>query len=132
MATIISLDGSRFGLWTVIRRDGSTAQNKPRWACRCDCGVEKTVSGYALRSGKSQSCGCHRSATTTAKNGTHGMSQHPLYFVWSSMIQRCTNPNDKNFCNYGGRGITVCERWSSFENFFADMGDRQLPLGDTQ
>lgn len=59
---------------------------------------------------------------------THGMSRTPLYRVWDSMVRRCTNPSHKKWRLYGGRGITICERWLKFENFYADMGETPTGL----
>lgn len=63
-------------------------------------------------------------AERNRKNATHGRSNDPIFAVWSSMVKRCRNPNDRAFKDYGGRGIKVCDRWlTSFENFLADMGE---------
>lgn len=89
---------------------------------RCECGVEKRVSVHAVKSGKTKSCGCLR--ITKAK--THGMSKIPEYAIWVAMKARCYNESSKDYKDYGGRGITVCDRWiSSFTNFIEDMGVRK-------
>lgn len=114
----VSLVGRRFGRWTVLSRAGSNNQCKSRWLCRCDCGVEKVVSRPGLRAG-SRSCGCLTLEIIT----THGASKSPTFRVWTQMNRRCHGVNPDR--NYHGRGITVCDRWRhSFENFFADMGER--------
>lgn len=59
----------------------------------------------------------------------HGLFGTKIYWVWHNLKQRCLNPNNPDYRNYGARGITVCERWYSFENFYADMGDQ--PIGMT-
>ncbi len=85
--------------------------------CRCDCGTEKRVAAFSLRQGTSQSCGC--------LVGTfHGLRKHPAANSWYSMIARCTKPTSPSYGNYGGRGITVCDRWQGpdgLANFIADM-----------
>lgn len=114
--------GLRFGRLLVIaeRETGSRSV-----LCRCDCGVEKSFDVDNLRAGKTTSCGCLRREQVANKNYRHGLSKQPEYAVWSVMVQRCTNPNNARWDYYGGRGITVCERWrDSFENFYADMGPR--------
>ena len=89
--------------------------------CECICGNIKTYRNSSVRIGATQSCGCYRT--------THGMSGTSEYETWNQINQRCTNINNVDYHNYGGRGITVCDRWRySFENFFADMGYR--PIGD--
>jgi hypothetical protein len=90
----------------------------------CSCGTRKTLSRYDVQRGAIKSCGCHRRRVSAQKVLTHGLSKTKIYMIWSAMIQRCENPDNKGFKNYGGRGITVCERWHDFENFYSDMGDR--------
>jgi hypothetical protein len=113
------LIGQRFGKWTVVRQDGRKS-GQIGWFCKCDCGSTKTVAGAVLRKGKSRSCGCYRKSVKT----THGMYQTPIHRVWSNMIQRCHNPKDTAYHNYGARGIAVCDRWrGAFEAFYTDVGD---------
>ena len=113
----IDITGQTFSLLKVVCYGGKQ-KGRHRWRCVCDCGNEKVVRTDALKSGHTKSCGCRQYP------GTHGKRYSPEYGVWHSMIQRCTNPNDKSYHNYGGRGISVCERWLKFANFYADMGDR--------
>ena len=88
--------------------------------CRCDCGVEISTSTTSIISGRRKSCGCKRKK--------HGKSFAPEYCSWKGMKSRCYNPNNNRFKDYGARGIKVCERWeNSFENFFADMGEKPHP-----
>lgn len=123
-----NLAGRRFGRLTVIEQTGSSP---PRWSCRCDCGVTiATRAGY-LRSGDTSSCGCLRRETTghaARGRARHGMTDTRAYQVWHGMINRCRRENDPRCAAYGGRGITVCERWQMFENFLADMGEPPLGL----
>ena len=113
------LTGRVFGLWTVVsfsHKSGRSNAAKYHWLCRCDCGTEKTVLRQHLIFNASRSCGC--------KQGTHKHSGTPTYHTWETMKQRCLNARHPKFPQYGGRGIAVCDRWLSFENFLADMGDR--------
>lgn len=91
--------------------------NPVRWNCLCDCGNTKVIRGSNLSTKQTKSCGCLDGGVT------HGMKHTKIYNVWAAMIQRCSNPNNKDYTHYGGRGITVCERWLKFENFYTDMGD---------
>lgn len=87
-------------------------------SCRCDCGEVKNIRALHVLSGAQVSCGCARRETIHGKAGTS------IYGTWRAMRARCENPRDAGYPCYGGRGISVCERWESFENFYADMGDR--------
>jgi hypothetical protein len=106
------IPGERFGKWTVI---ASHTSDEKKCECRCDCGVVRLVFPATLRDGRSQSCGC-------SKPG-HSVKHTKAFAAWRNMIGRCTKPHWGFWKDYGGRGITVDEKWLKFENFFADMGD---------
>ena len=96
------------------------------WECTCDCGGIINIRVDALKSGNTSSCGC----VVNPGNTQHGYYGSPTHRSWTSMKNRCTNANYHEFHYYGGRGITVCDRWlESFENFLEDMGER--PEGRT-
>lgn len=128
----IDLTKQRFGRWTVSESAGLDKHGHPLWECRCDCGNIKTVRGDSLQCGNTKSCGCLRkeiiAVRTSEVHTTHGMSGTLIYGIWVAMLQRCNNPNDKAYKDYGGRGIKVCDHWLNFENFFADMGERPKDL----
>lgn len=90
----------------------------------CDCGVEKELALSHVATGKTKSCGCLKAEAAGNRLRTHGMHRSPEYTAWQGMWRRCTDPKVERYPNYGGRGISVCDRWKSFENFYADMGDR--------
>ncbi len=94
------------------------------WICRCDCGAEVRARSYELIKGDTKSCGCFRRDFPWIGRVTHGKSETSEYRIWESMKKRCHNPNNHAYAHYGGRGITVCERWHKFELFFEDMGCR--------
>jgi len=118
----LNIAGHRFGRLIALKDVGRTRQNNAIWLCRCDCGAQIKVFCAQLRRGKTASCGCLKRQTIHG-HGRQG-KRSPTYHSWSQMVQRCRNPNSVNFKYYGGRGITICERWQLFENFLADMGER--------
>ena len=113
-----SIIGKRFGRLVVLDLDHVSEKNHNSWwKCQCDCGREVVVYRGSLTSGDSISCGCYHREHVRDFSKTHGMSSTPLYSTWSGMVQRCTNPNAKNYERYGGRGVTVCSEWDDFKNF---------------
>lgn len=114
------ITGQRFGRLVAVSYEPG------KWLCRCDCGKTTLATGGNLRSGNTTSCGCLRdeNLSTGRLRRTHGMSYTRVFTIWSSMKQRCYDPNAENYYLYGERGITICDRWlTSFENFYADMGE---------
>lgn len=124
------LTGMICGRLTVVRQSGADAKKRARWECLCSCGNTVTVQSTCLVSGFTRSCGCLKRENSRAQLTTHGKSKgNPTYSTWMRMRQRCKNPKSTQYKWYGGRGITICERWELFENFLLDMGDR--PKGKT-
>jgi hypothetical protein len=115
---MIDLENQRFGRLTVVEYQGGRL-----WLCVCDCGNAKFIEGYSLRNGLTTSCGCFHKEVISAKHFKHGKCGTRTYKSWATMIQRCTNPRSPRYFDWGGRGITVCERWRDFRNFLADMGE---------
>lgn len=129
---VVDMVGKQFGWLTVIDRAGSTSDHKKRhyaaWRCVCTCGQQVVVPGQRLRRGKRKACGVN--GHVWAINLRGGMTAlHPAeYSVWEKMHARCHYKKHKNYKNYGGRGIKICERWHTFKNFLADMGARPKGL----
>lgn len=124
---IKDITGQKFGELTVIER---CARNDVRryavWRCRCSCGVEVDVSGGLLRAGLKTRCNVngHSLSNRAGTASVRGDERYREYRSWCRMRERCHNPRNKGYASYGGRGITVCDRWSDFEAFYADMGPR--------
>lgn len=129
MRAIIDMSGQRFGAWVVVRESGRDKHGQALWECRCGCGAKRTIPGGRLRKGESGSCGCAKPTACAAASTRHGHAARgrlsPEYRTWSNMIDRCERAANRQYADYGGRGVTVCERWrADFANFFADMGLR--------
>jgi hypothetical protein len=115
----IDITGKRFGKLIALRESTERGDDGAiYWNFKCDCGKEKVASGVLVRGGHTQSCGCLRSEVRIQ----HGQTGSLTYKVWTHMKIRCLDAKNKSFPNYGGRGVKVCERWITFENFFQDMG----------
>lgn len=121
-----------FGRLTVVARALNDKHDNSRWICQCECGNETTVLGWALRKGRTKSCGCYGEECRTnlirkADEERRGYTKKS----WTAMIGRCTNPKYPSYDRYGGKGITVCDQWKHGGNgvsgwlcFFEDMGPK--------
>lgn len=132
MATV-DLTGQRFGRLLAMELAGwrplPRGKRMPVWRCRCDCGAVLEIRKPYLMSGDTKSCGCLRSETTAKLKFSHGLSHSSsTYDIWVLMRQRCNNPEANGYRYYGGRGISVCARWDSYEAFLSDMGERPAGL----
>lgn len=120
-----TLIGQRFSRLIVIS-EAQKSKSSRRYLCRCDCGIEKVIISASLIRGYTRSCGCLRVEATSQRRKIYGNYIGPLsreLLSWKNAKQRCFNPNNDKWVNYGGRGITMCVRWANnFENFLADMG----------
>lgn len=127
-----TLVGKNYGRLTVIAEGGRHGAHR-LWTCSCACGNTTEVLGYNLKKGNTTSCGCFRReiASSTAKvrflrhgDATRKQATPPEYRAWVDMKQRCENPANRFYIHYGARGISICERWSEYTTFLADMGQR--------
>lgn len=124
--------GQRFGRLTIIGMDKPGNLGEFRVICRCDCGNQISTRLNSLRRGHTASCGCYHRERASKHGHWNGGKLTPTYQSWHAMTQRCSDPNFHAYELYGGRGITICDRWRGkrgFENFLADMGER--PEGRT-
>jgi len=127
------ISGQRFGRLVAIQVASVGARNVRRWLCRCDCGKTTEVVIGSLTSGNTQSCGCYMLDVLSRAGRlrtTHGMRSRAdgqradkTYRAWTAMKVRCLVTSDPAYKNYGARGVTLCERWLSFDNFYEDMGE---------
>lgn len=134
---LIDMVGQRFDRLIVVARAENDAKGTARWLCKCDCGGEAVSHGSNLRRGSARSCGCRQreiARSHAARMGVgmrrhgHAVAATREYQTWGGMKQRCENPNCRQYPNYGGRGIRVCERWKTFENFLSDMGSKPAEM----
>lgn len=121
----VDIEGQKFHRLYVLGFAGVHKNTRSYWWCRCDCQKIVIIDVSKLRNGHTKSCGCYKAEIYRGYRRTHGMTKTITYKSFDGMKQRCLNPQDEHYPNYGGRGITVCDRWrNSFENFLADMGER--------
>lgn len=128
MGALKNIVGEKFGRITVLRRIGSV-NKKALWECECECGKIIESLTNPLASGHTKSCGCLRYERNISTPIVHGHTKRSngrssTYYTWQGMKTRCTNEKVKSFKDYGGRGITICEKWLTFEGFLEDMGER--------
>ena len=129
-----NLVGMKFGRLTVMDRESPKSKKaKGLWVCKCECGNVIKVNTSDLKSGNTTSCGCKRKETLRQLRTKHGESNTRLYNVWSDMKKRCYNTKNVDYKNYGGRGISVCDEWMDFQNFYdwaiANGYDETAPRG---
>lgn len=120
---IIDMTGKQIWKLRILRLMDKKANKPARWECACECGTVFVTDGTSIRAGRTKSCGC----LTRYKGGKrmrNGEYKTPTYRIWTGMLSRCNNKNDKKAHLYHNKGITVCERWHDFHNFLADMGER--------
>ena len=122
------IEGQKFGMLTVVGFIGINKRGNSIWCCKCECGSQwVTVHANNLKNGHTKSCGCLHLVRIEEVNTKHGHKRtnnvSRVYSTWISMKRRCHSPKCKHYLDYGGRGITVCDRWQKFENFLEDMGE---------
>lgn len=125
---LIDIIGKRFGCWTAAAlRPERSRSGEAVWICYCDCGTKREVTGSSLRRGNSTNCGCLQREDLRRRNTKHGHAargrETSAHRRWAAMLRRCLNPNTKDYCNYGARGIAPCEAWLEFKSYYADTGD---------
>lgn len=119
---MLNLIGQKFGRLIAVKQVQNDKWGNYKWLCICICGKKTIVPGSDLKKNKTKSCGCLHDEGNNINHGhTRNGKWSQIYRSWVSMIQRCTNPNNDDYHCYGGRGITVCERWRTFANFLIDM-----------
>lgn len=128
--SVKDITGFKFNRLTVI--SFSHVKNEAAyWNCICDCGNKKVICGSSMKNGSTKSCGClhieiNQNRTPSRKHGEGNKTTE--YKTWAGIKRRCTNPNEKSYPNYGGRGIKMCTEWlNSYETFLADMGRKPTP-----
>lgn len=119
--------GSVYNFLTVIEKVEDKKQKHSLWRCSCVCGKNTMCRKSQLATGVKKSCGCKANELIAQSRRTHGKSDSQEWKSWRAIRQRCLNANSKDYARYGGKGITLCDRWMAFENFYEDMGDAPGP-----
>lgn len=123
--------GQRFGMLTAVKPIAATGGKagkhlRWKWVFRCDCGayVERFIANVVMsaKKGHTPACPACMASNVKRKRFKHGDTGSKLYRVWRGMRNRCQNPGASAYPRYGGRGISVCERWMDYRNFVEDMG----------
>lgn len=114
------LTNQKFNRLLVLEKSNTKVSGRIAWKCLCDCGGVATILGKNLKSGNTTSCGCRLSENKSQFK--HGLSDSKIYSIWAGILARCNNPKDTGYAYYGGKGVTVCDRWKVFENFLEDVG----------
>jgi hypothetical protein len=123
MGARIDLRGRKFHRLTVLEERGRDSWGQVLWLCECDCGKTVVVVSGNLRNGVSKSCGCWNLNSLSGR-AKHNLSKSGTYRTWKHMMARCYNKKDARYKYYGGRGVSICERWQDFVAFYEDMGDK--------
>lgn len=122
----LELIGFRFHNCEVIQQEKTPVGTHTRWVCKCHCGKLFSLRGTQIKAGTTKSCGCFVAENGRKQLHRHGHYYKPEYSTWKRMRERCLNPECRDYPEYGGRGIKICERWmNDFEAFYQDMG--QMP-----
>lgn len=120
--------GDTFGKWTVLEevepKIYPSGRESRMFRCVCECGTIKTIKISGLTNGTSRSCGCLMREKAAERATRHGFSKHPLFPVYWEARHRCESPTNKDFQNYGGRGIKFCEEWKQNPSAFFEWADR--------
>jgi len=123
------ISGKKFGKLTVLKLD-KIVNRKSYWIVKCECGTIKTVRSDTLK--VITSCGCDKKKQDIINFGItnhHELNHHPVYSIWNAMINRCENPHNKHYNDYGGRGIKICEEWKDIRNFSKWADETGFELG---
>lgn len=118
------LSGVRLKYGTVVAYSHTSKRSQRVWDCLCDCGESYQRTAAQINEGRGQHCGCMSGKLISEATANHGLTGTPEFKSWDAALYRCDNPNSKDYARYGGRGISVCDRWRDFSVFLSDMGPR--------